>query len=580
MYINMDEETYEIKKRRDIAALIGGVAVATELLKENCLFEEEALDGKQPIIFTRGPLNTIFPVVTKVCSMFKSPLTGELGESYGGMRLAMSMALAGIDGIVIKGKSRRPCILHIDNEGVEFIDATPLWGLDTDEATRLLHDRRGRRGLRSIIVIGDGGERGVRFANATIDTYRHFGRLGLGCLLGSKHIKGIIIEGNKSRKIEDLKSYKGVYEEIYNRVTGTDVMEKYHGIGTSINIKALNDMGALPTYNFKKSSFDRCNRISGEFYAKKNLIKKLACSGCPIGCIHIANRRKKFSEPHEYQSTAVAYDHELIYSLGSNLGIANGDDVLELIEAVERRGLDAITTGVLMGWITEAFEEGLISGEEVLANPAFGKKNDYLSIIDNLVTQPNEFYKRASRGTQILAVYYGGLDFGMVLGKNEVAGYHTGYGNIIGQAVGARHSHLDNAGYSLDQELKTAQSKDIIKGLINEEIERNILNSLVICLFARKIYDLDTVAAALASIGLEFDKETLHSIGLKTFLNKLKLKERMGFSYRDITFPKRFFETEAIFNRLEESKAYQLLDEYIDEIEALREKNQKLEIRN
>ncbi|WP_243136948.1 aldehyde ferredoxin oxidoreductase C-terminal domain-containing protein [Alkaliphilus serpentinus] len=570
MYIDLEKGTHKIDRRGDLSSYLGGVALATELLKENCLIEEDPLVNNQPVIFTKGPLNTIFPVVTKVCSMFTSPLTGELGESYGGMRLAMAMALAGLDGIVIKGRRGAPCILHIDDKGVRFLDAKSLWGLDTDETTRLLHDQEGKRGLRSIMVIGDGGEKGVKFANVTIDSYRHFGRLGLGCLLGSKNIKAIIVEGARGREVDNLKEYKRVYKEIAKRVIDTDVMEKYHGIGTSINIKALNEMGGLPTFNFQKSQFNRCSRITGEYFAKKHLIKKLACSGCPIGCIHIAIRRKKFGEPHEYHSTAVAYDHELIYSLGSMLGIARGEEVLELIEAVEKKGLDAITSGVLMAWITEAYQRGLLDAKMLLTTPAFGKKEGYLKIIENIVIQPNEFYKRAAEGTHSLTSHYGGQDYGMVLAKNEVAGYHTGYGNLLGQAVGARHSHLDNGGYSIDQEINSLDSKEIVKKLIQEEIERNLLNSLVICLFARKVYDFDTIKNALNSIGIKISKEELHEIGLRTFLEKMILKERMGFSYKDITFPKRFFETEALFKALDEENAYEILNEYIEEIHRIK----------
>ena len=32
-------------------------------------------------------------------------------------------------------------------------------------------------------------------------------------------------------------------------------------------------------------------------------------------------------------------------------------------------------------------------------------------------------------------------------------GYHTGPGCYIGYSTGARHSHLDSAGYSLDQKI-------------------------------------------------------------------------------------------------------------------------------
>ena len=44
-----------------------------------------------------------------------------------------------------------------------------------------------------------------------------------------------------------------------------------------------------------------------------------------------------------------------------------------------------------------------------------------------------------------------GQDFALALGGNEMPGYHTGAGGHLGYLTGARHSHLDSGGYSLDQ---------------------------------------------------------------------------------------------------------------------------------
>ncbi|SCY04497.1 aldehyde ferredoxin oxidoreductase N-terminal domain-containing protein [Alkaliphilus peptidifermentans] len=572
LYINLNERTFESIKRPDLNKYIGGVSLGTQLLEEECLFDESSLSPEQPIIFTKGPMNTIFPVVTKTCCMFKSPLTEELGESYGGMRMAMAMGLAGLDGIILKGSSPRPCILHINNDEVKFLDGEPLWGLNTDEATRLLHDKRGRRGLRSIITIGKGGEKQIKYACGLVDTYRHFGRLGLGCLLGIKMVKAIVIEGSRSNPISNTEDYRKAYEKIYKKVTDTDLMEKYHGLGTSINIKSLNDLGALPAYNFSKSKIIDDNSISGEFLAENKLIKKVACSGCPIGCIHIALLKRKFGDPYEYEASTVSYDHELIYALGSMLGILDADKLLRLIEAVELTGLDAITTGVMFAWMTEAYEKKIIDDDLLLTKPGFGDIEAYLQIISNIISQPNKFYIDAADGTYALASKYGGLNFAMVLGKNEVAGYHTGYGNIIGQAVGARHSHLDNAGYAIDQELQEFNPTEIVNKLINEEIDRNLLNSLVICLFSRKIYDYETIEDALNSIGYNITKKQLKELGLNTFLDKIRIKEKMGFSYQRLQIPKRFFETECCGKRLEEKQADEILRLYIDEVEKLKQK--------
>lgn len=573
MVIDLDNEEAEVLDRPDLSTYIGGVALGLQLLKEHGFPEEEALNPQQPIIYTKGPLNTVFPVVTKTCSLFKSPLTGELGESYVGMRFSMAMGMAGLDGLVIKGKANRPIILKINNHSLEIKEGHSLWGLNTDETTRLLHDQPGRRGLRSILVIGEAGEKNINFACVTVDTYRHFGRLGLGAVMGSKGIKGIIVEGDQSQIIDNPKKYNKVYEEIYHRVNETDLMEKYHGVGTSININALNDIKALPTHNFKDNCFEFANEISGETFAKDHLIKKVACSGCTIGCIHIALLRQKYGDSHEYQSSTIAYDHELIYSLGSMLGVGNPEELMVLIETVELMGLDAMTTGVLLAWITEAYEKGYITEKETIEKPQFGNAKAYHEMIKLIVKQPNLFYKQAAKGTHYLAEKYGGKDFAMVLGKNEVAGYHTGYGNLIGQAVGGRHSHLDNAGYSFDQEKGNIGNEELVKKLIQEEIDRNLLNSLVICLFARKIYDYPTVIAGLEAIGQKVSLEDLKKLATKTFIEKIALKEKMGFSYDEIHFPKRFFETMGGRNKLNAEEAHLILDLYKEEIKKIRHQN-------
>ena len=96
------------------------------------------------------------------------------------------------------------------------------------------------------------------------------------------------------------------------------------------------------------------------------------------------------------------------------------------------------------------------------------------------------------------------IGFCAEISKNEMAGYHTGYGSLIGAAVGARHSHLCNGGYSIDQGSDKELDKDkLVNRLFHEEVERGMLNSLIICLFARKVYSREKILKMLNSIGRE-----------------------------------------------------------------------------
>ena len=566
LYIDLDNKKAEVITREDLNNYIGGVGIATKLLDENLKPKEDAFNPSQPVIFAIGPMTTVFPVVTKTVSMFKSPLTGELGESHAGGRFGLAMFMAGLDAIVITGKAEKPVYLSINNRDVKFKDARALWGTSQDDCVRAIRDSETGAGKRSIIRIGEAGEKLVKYACVNVDTYRHFGRMGLGAVLGSKNLKAIFITGNTDRPIKNFKDYFKVYQQVYKKVCDTEIMGKYHEIGTPINVNILNKAGGLPTKNLTQNSFENAEDISGEYFAKKLLTRKLACVGCPVGCIHIAEVRKEFDEGYEYETLNVSYDHELIFAVGSFLGTKTAEDVIFLIDEVEKYCMDIMSTGVVLGWATEAFQKGLIDIEQTIVPLAFGDTESYIKAIKYIGERKNEFYETLGEGVYEASKKYGGEEFALHLGKNEMAGYHTGYGMILGQSMGARHSHLCNAGYSFDQGNNPLDGEELVDAIIKEEMERCVLNSLCICLFARKVYDREIIIAALNSLGYDYDDQQLSEIGRNIYKLKYQIKKSMGYDSAAVTFPKRFFETESLRGKLNENKMNEIKDIFIKKL--------------
>jgi len=569
LYVDLETKKIRIEKRTDLCDYLGGVGVATKLLEENLKPELDVFDENQPVIFAIGAASTVFPVITKTVAMFRSPLTGELGESYAGGRLALTLFLAGYDAVVIQGKAEYPSYLTITRNNVEVKDARALWGMTSEEVGRVIREREPGGGKRSIIRIGPAGENLVRYASVCVDTYRHFGRLGLGAVMGSKNLKAITVVGDRDLPVGNFKEYFKVYQEIYKRVTDTEIMAKYHDAGTPINVEPLNAAGGLPTKNLKQSVFEYGDNISGETFVKKNLVRKMACTGCPVGCIHIGQFRREFDKGHDYEAVSVGYDFELIFALGSFLGIKTSDEILMMIEAVEELGLDAMSTGVVLGWATEAFMKKLVTENETIVPLAFGKTENYIKAIEYIASRKNEFYGALANGADYASNKYGGKDYAMTLGKNEMPGYHTGYGAIIGAAVGARHSHLCNGGYSVDQSMKELDKDKLVNAIFAEEKERCLLNSLVICLFARKVYDRKTIIAALNSIGINYTDDELTAIAERIYKTKIKIKKSLGFNQMDVKLPKRFFQTQSASGLLDENTAYELMQMYNNKVEEM-----------
>ena len=117
---------------------LGGTAVGTELLFRHGHPELDPLAPEAPVIFAVGPFSGLFPVATKTVALFRSPLTGELGESHAGGRLASSLREAGIDALVIAGKLDRPGYLSIRGTEVLFKSAGTFWGQSAPATDRIL----------------------------------------------------------------------------------------------------------------------------------------------------------------------------------------------------------------------------------------------------------------------------------------------------------------------------------------------------------------------------------------------------------------------------------------------------------
>ena len=436
---------------RDTVA--GGSGLAAMLFDQYGLPDRPWDDPEQPLIFAIGPLTGYFPLMSKTVCAFKSPYHDQYAESHGGGRSALSLRFADLDALVIRGKAPTPSCLSVGSRHLDLRDVHFLWGMDLLKTGKMLRRMYKGAGHRSILRIGPAGENLSAMACINVDTYRHFGRLGCGAVMGAKNLKGIVIMGDGSFPLPEGKAYPKLFAEVHRKMTDTDMMEKYHNFGTPINMAVLNGIHALPIRNLQKTSDPEIEGITGETFARDTLLRNAACAGCPVGCIHIGFVRERFMGENHYLYRQVSYDHEPIFAAGAMLQVTNAFSVLALLDIAEREGLDIMSAGVALAWATEALEKGIISTKETIVPLKFGDEAVYREAVHHLGAASNDFYRLLAQGTLKAAEHYGGMDFACVLGQ-EMAGYATGEVFFVSQALGLRHSHLDAGGYSYDQKDK------------------------------------------------------------------------------------------------------------------------------
>ncbi|MCP8323387.1 MAG: hypothetical protein L6N96_04335 [Candidatus Methylarchaceae archaeon HK02M2] len=578
LYVDLTERSSKVIERPELfSTYLGGSGVASKLLLEETEPGTDPFSPDSPIIFASGFLVGIFPCMVKAVAMFKSPLTKNLGESHAGGYFASALKFAGYGALVIRGASENPVVLKIVDDDVKVERADSLWGLSPLDVEKTLRECR-FEGMQSIISCGRAGEKLINYSNVIADRFHHFGRLGLGAIFGSKKLKAILINGRGEIPLEDPIAIKEKYEELQNEVVKSDTMLKYHNLGTPSNILEFNERGTIPSRNFKESRFRGAERISGEVMAEYFLERKISCPGCPIACIHLAELKTSFAPEHEkgrkeifYEKVLVPYNYEPMFALGSNLLVDSPKDLLRLIYSCECLGLDAMMVGTILAWVTEAFEEGIINLDDTLEiEPRWNDTEAYLQIIQNIVDLKNPFYIKLAQGLDAASEKYGGTEFAMVVGGNGLAGYTTGYGAIAGQLVGARHSHLSNSGYSMDQKTldQTISPEQIAGFLINQEDWLYVLYSLGTCYFARNIYKKDIVSEVLKIMGIDNTPEDLIQIGKEIFHNLFKFKIREGFELTEQKIPNRVYQMQTPLKKLEVEKMESIIKHYIHKRES------------
>ncbi len=357
---------------------LGQRGLATKYLVEEVDPKVDALSPENKLFMATGPLTgTVASTAARYSVITKSPLTGAVACSNSGGFFGAELKFAGWDMVIIEGRAPEPVYLSIENDKAELIPAADLWGKSVWETDEVIRTRHQDPQLR-IAAIGRAGENGVLFACIVNDLHRAAGRSGVGAVMGSKNLKAVAVRGTRGvsgESIRDPKAFMGAVATgkkvlADNAVTGQGLPT----YGTQVLMNVVNEVGALPTRNWKESQFEGANKISGEAMhepratdGKPNLVTNAACFGCTIAC----GRISKIDETHftvknkpEYWGASGGLEYENAWSLGADTGIDDLEALTYVNYVCNEEGMDPISFGATVAAAMELYEEGVISKDQ------------------------------------------------------------------------------------------------------------------------------------------------------------------------------------------------------------------------
>ena len=339
---------------------VGGRGFGAKIVWDNLRKHNYKIDPLGPenvLVIAPGPLTGVYlPSSGKNSFISISPATGLFGDSSMGGNFGVELRQAGIDFLSITGRASELSILAIENSEAKILPMPELKGKSCLEAERMIKDRLGNH-INHVATIGVAGENMVKFACVNADWSRNAGRTGIGAIMGSKNLKGIAVHGHNDLPVYDMtglvaeadKAYKYMREHIFFKMWQTQ--------GLMNVMDYANEIGILPTYNFRDSVFAKCEQINGTTMLNHYKIGDSACFSCPMCCGNIC-----LVKSGKYLGTVIeGPEYETCAMLGPNLEMENFAAVLKAAQLCDELGLDTISTGSIVAAVTDGYEKGILS---------------------------------------------------------------------------------------------------------------------------------------------------------------------------------------------------------------------------
>ena len=503
-------------------------------------------------IFNGLTTGSILSTACRISFCGRSPLTGIWNESNLGGHFGAELRKAGVDGLVINGKADQPVYLFVHDGEVEIRSAKHLWGLDTfDTYDQLINETHPKA---RAAVIGPAGENLVLFAAVLQGGRMHSraaGRGGMGAVLGSKLVKGIVAYGKEKVESADPKQFHTLVKQqnpvIQSKTVG---LSKF---GTAGGVPAAEAIGDLPIHNYLIGNWpEGAEKISGQSLAEQHTVKQTFCFACPIGCgkrvdAVLNDGTTIQGEGPEYESLA---------GLGAMLEIDDLDTMLRANDYCNRMGIDTISASATAAFAFEAFENGLIQKEDCEQQSLEWGNPDSLMVCLRLMVERRgvgEILSSGSRAaadhfqnqSELYAIHVKGLE----LAYHDPRATFSMAANYATANRGGCHLEgmsqwsifgLDASSWS-PKKVDRFSSEDAAQEAVAFQNYFSIYNPLGICKFIGKASPSPKLLSDLinAATGWDITDEELLETGERIFNLKRIINNRLGVSRKDDDLPLR-----------------------------------------
>ena len=220
--LNLTDKTFSIESSEKYYSYIGGKGMANRIIYDEVPAGTDPIAPESKIVFAVGP-NTASsaPCSGRTTISFLTPFTkgNSIADAHMGGNTGVQMKSCGYDAVIIEGASDTPVYVYVNDDKVEFRDASALWGQTTSKTSAAI-TKETKVGV-NVVSIGKAGENGCNLS-CVLNDNAHSGGAGLGKLFGSKKLKAIAFYGTKGIQLADPKAVTALNNYVLGDLIGSN----------------------------------------------------------------------------------------------------------------------------------------------------------------------------------------------------------------------------------------------------------------------------------------------------------------------------------------------------------------------
>jgi aldehyde:ferredoxin oxidoreductase len=388
LYVNVGTKEIKSKPVSDmmIDKFVGGKGFDLYLMWHGVKDDTKWDSPENEICISFGPLcgNTSYPGSGKSIVTTISPLTGIPVDCNVGGHFGPYAKFAGWDAIELQGKSDEEVIVYIDGDtGMVQIFTAPDTEINShifaEELIKEFADSPDKHQFVSVVSTGTAADHvNITCLNFSfwdkrrkVARLKQAGRGGTGTVFRNKGIKAMVVKYS-GLKVDtnnpvDLPTLQQTGLKLHKEIeAGDDTQCRMHQVGTAHLMEIMNDYDLLPIRNFKYGQMPEAIGLhSKEFTALFTQGMADGCwYGCSLSCCKAVDNFKPRTGPYKGQPVCVdGPEYETAAGCGSNIGVFDPKDVVEINFYCDTYGVDTISFGTSTAFVMECYENGILNKE-------------------------------------------------------------------------------------------------------------------------------------------------------------------------------------------------------------------------